>query len=76
LDARNSDERPKTFEQDTAELVNHATFALNSSLHFPFLHSDFDTPKVLCLENMPGIITAKEVKSQMADLGDFTYQII
>jgi hypothetical protein len=42
LDARNLlDERPKTFEQEAAELFNDATFA-PTPLHLPSLHSDFE----------------------------------
>jgi hypothetical protein len=62
LDARNLDKRPKTFEQEAAELFNDATFA-PISLHLPSVHLDFDEPKVLCIEDMPGIITPDEVKS-------------
>jgi hypothetical protein len=66
LDARKSDKRPKTFEQEAAELFNDETFA-PTSLHLPSLHSDFDQTKVLRLEDMPGVITPEEVKSRMAD---------
>jgi hypothetical protein len=65
LDARNSDKRPKTYEQEAAELFNDSTFA-PTSLHLPSLHSDFDDNKVLLLEGMPGAITPEEVKSRMA----------
>jgi hypothetical protein len=66
LDARKSDKRPKTFEKEAAKLFNDAIFA-PTSLHLPSLHSDFDETRVLCLEDMPGIITPEEVKSHMAD---------
>jgi hypothetical protein len=63
LDARNLDKRPKTFEQEAVELFNNndTTFA-PTSLHLPSLHLDFNEPKVLCLEDMPDIITPEEVK--------------
>jgi hypothetical protein len=66
LDARNSDQRPKTYEQEAAELFNNTAFA-PTSLHLPSLHSDFDQAKLLRLEDMPGAITPEEVKSRMAD---------
>jgi hypothetical protein len=65
LDARKSDKKPKTFEEEAAELFNDTTFA-PTSLRLPSLHSDFDETKVLCLEDMPGVITPEEVKSRMA----------
>jgi DNA-directed RNA polymerase subunit L len=66
LDARKSDKRPKTFEQEAAELFNDATFAPRS-LHLPSLHSEFNQTKILRLEDMPGVITPEEVKLRMAD---------
>lgn len=67
LDARNSDRRPKSYEQLATELFNDPTFD-PTALQLPNLHSDFDEPyKLLHLEDMPGLITREEVKSRMAD---------
>jgi hypothetical protein len=66
LDARNSDTRPKQFEEEAAALFNNTAFA-PTTLLLPSLHSDFADAVLLCLEDIPGPITPGEVKSRMAN---------
>ena len=66
LDARNSSDRPLTFEEMAAQLFNDENF-LPATESLPDLCSTFADPIVLPFSLMPGPIAADQVKSKLAD---------
>ena len=66
LDARNSAERPPTFEEACAQKFNDPSF-VPMSLGVPSLHEDFATPIPLDFDESIGLISPDQVKSRFAD---------
>ena len=68
LDARNSEHRPKTFDEVVADLFNDPEFVPSSDA-LPELHSSFTESIDLPFSAMPGQtpITPEQVKSKLAD---------
>jgi len=66
LDARNSSERPLTFEEVVAKLFNDEEF-LPCTESLPNLSSTFADPIDLPFSLMPDPITADQVKSKLSD---------
>jgi hypothetical protein len=67
LDARNSNTRPKLFEEEAAALFFNNSAFVPTALLLPSLHSDFADAILLCLEDMPRTITPEGPKSRMAN---------
>jgi len=66
LDARNNENRPKTFEEVVTELFNDETFTPHTEA-LPNLSSTFAEPIELPFSLMPGPIAPEQVKSKLAD---------
>ena len=64
LDARNHEERPKTYHEIMADNFNDPICVYNS-LCLPDLHSVFSSSIELKFENMSGPITADQVKDRL-----------
>jgi hypothetical protein len=64
LDARNNEQRPKTFKEVVLELFNDLSFAATIEA-LATLHQDFSEEIDLPFEKMPGPITPEGVKMKM-----------
>ena len=66
LNGNKSTKRPPTYEELVTELFNDPKF-LPISLELPELHEEFTDKCILDFKLMPGLITAVEVKTRLAD---------
>jgi hypothetical protein len=67
LDARNSSERPPTFEETLANKFNDPDF-LPVTRVIPDLHDDFRFPILLSFSKMPGPVTPDFVSNKLNDV--------
>lgn len=66
LDARNSSARPETFFEAVARIFNDECVFFTTEI-LPDLHYSFAHPLLLDIDEMPGPVTAEEVKKRFAD---------